>query len=175
MATSALQHACSPSQVQASISHSTTASPSGKHCGRAELAAPAHSSQPRSVQACARRSHRQYRSRLRPARCNEHGSQPETQTQDQPDAEPRARQGLSTSAGLFLIKVYQEGISPLIPRSCRFVPSCSEYTRQAVLKFGVPKAAVLMTWRIVRCNPWGGSGYDPPCWPPPRSLRHPQT
>ena len=77
--------------------------------------------------------------------------------------------------GLWLIRVYQQGISPLIPRSCRFVPSCSEYSRQAVLSFGVPKALVLTVWRVVRCNPWGGTGYDPPVWPPPASLRHPQA
>ena len=85
-----------------------------------------------------------------------------------------SKHGPATAVGLWLIWVYQSGISPLIPKSCRFVPTCSEYSKQAVLKFGMPKAAVLTAWRVVRCNPWGGSGYDPPVWPPP-SLRHPDS
>jgi putative membrane protein insertion efficiency factor len=47
------------------------------------------------------------------------------------------------------------------PPSCRFTPTCSEYARQAIIKHGPFKGLYLAIWRILRCNPWGGSGYDP--------------
>lgn len=59
------------------------------------------------------------------------------------------------------IRFYQVAISPLSPPSCRFTPSCSEYARQAIIKHGPFKGLYLAVWRILRCNPWGGSGYDP--------------
>ena len=59
------------------------------------------------------------------------------------------------------IRFYQTFISPLTPPSCRFTPSCSEYARQAIIKHGPFKGLYLAIWRILRCNPWGGSGYDP--------------
>ena len=59
------------------------------------------------------------------------------------------------------IRFYQRFISPLTPPSCRFTPTCSEYARQAILKHGPIKGLALAIWRILRCNPWGGSGYDP--------------
>ncbi|EHO67874.1 hypothetical protein HMPREF9140_01731 [Prevotella micans F0438] len=62
---------------------------------------------------------------------------------------------------LLPIKFYQVAISPYTPPSCRFVPTCSEYARQALLKHGPVKGLMLAIWRILRCNPWGGSGYDP--------------
>ena len=55
---------------------------------------------------------------------------------------------------------------PLTPPSCRFVPTCSQYGMTAFRKFGPAKGFVLTAWRILRCNPWGGRGYDPPAWPP---------
>ena len=64
---------------------------------------------------------------------------------------------------LLLIPVifYQNFISPYTPSSCRFTPTCSEYARQGLLKHGPVKGLILAVWRILRCNPWGGSGYDP--------------
>ncbi|MBR5062220.1 MAG: membrane protein insertion efficiency factor YidD [Prevotella sp.] len=59
------------------------------------------------------------------------------------------------------IKFYQNCISPFTPPSCRFTPTCSEYARQAITKHGPIKGLGLAIWRILRCNPWGGSGYDP--------------
>jgi putative membrane protein insertion efficiency factor len=56
---------------------------------------------------------------------------------------------------------YQYGISPLFPSSCRFTPTCSEYTKQAILKYGLVKGSKLSAKRISKCHPWGGSGYDP--------------
>ena len=59
------------------------------------------------------------------------------------------------------IMFYQKCITPYTPPSCRFTPTCSEYARQALLKYGPIKGLALAIWRILRCNPWGGSGYDP--------------
>ena len=59
------------------------------------------------------------------------------------------------------IVFYQRAISPLTPPSCRFTPTCSEYARQALVKHGPIKGLALAMWRLLRCNPWGGSGYDP--------------
>ncbi len=59
------------------------------------------------------------------------------------------------------IVFYQKCISPLTPPSCRFTPTCSEYAKQALKKHGPVKGLALAIWRILRCNPWGGSGYDP--------------
>ncbi len=62
---------------------------------------------------------------------------------------------------LLPIRFYQLYISPLLGPSCRFTPTCSEYARQAILKHGPFKGLYLAVRRILRCNPWGGSGYDP--------------
>ena len=59
------------------------------------------------------------------------------------------------------IRFYQIAISPLLGPSCRFTPTCSEYARQALLKHGPVKGLWLAVRRILRCHPWGGSGYDP--------------
>ncbi len=59
------------------------------------------------------------------------------------------------------IRFYQRFISPLTPPTCRFTPSCSNYAIQAIRKHGPFKGLALAVWRILRCNPWGGSGYDP--------------
>ena len=59
------------------------------------------------------------------------------------------------------ILFYQRFITPFTPPSCRFTPTCSEYARQALIKHGPIKGLGLAIWRILRCNPWGGSGYDP--------------
>ena len=62
---------------------------------------------------------------------------------------------------IMLIRFYQICISPLKPASCRFTPTCSQYGLQAFRKHGPIKGFILTAWRILRCNPWGGSGYDP--------------
>ena len=59
------------------------------------------------------------------------------------------------------IRFYQIVISPLLGPSCRFTPTCSEYARQALVKHGPVKGLWLAVKRILRCHPWGGSGYDP--------------
>ena len=60
-----------------------------------------------------------------------------------------------------LIRFYQSAISPLFPSCCRFVPSCSEYGRIAVERFGAKRGLWLTAKRIIRCRPGGGYGYDP--------------
>ncbi len=62
---------------------------------------------------------------------------------------------------LFIIKLYQKLISPFFPSSCRFQPTCSHYTKDALLSHGIAKGSYLGIKRILRCHPWGGSGYDP--------------
>lgn len=64
-------------------------------------------------------------------------------------------------AALAIIGFYRGAISPMLPPSCRFQPTCSEYAYEAIEKYGILKGGRLATWRILRCNPWGGSGYDP--------------
>jgi putative membrane protein insertion efficiency factor len=60
-----------------------------------------------------------------------------------------------------LIRAYQAGISPLLPSTCRFTPSCSEYARVAVERFGAGRGSWLATRRLLRCHPFGGAGLDP--------------
>ena len=60
-----------------------------------------------------------------------------------------------------LIKVYQWVISPILPGTCRYAPTCSEYASEAVTRHGALKGGWLALKRILRCHPWGGWGYDP--------------
>ncbi|WP_373496894.1 membrane protein insertion efficiency factor YidD [Aquiflexum sp.] len=62
---------------------------------------------------------------------------------------------------IFPVLVYQYLISPLFPSSCRYTPTCSQYTKEAILKYGVFKGGWLGIKRIASCNPWGGHGHDP--------------
>ena len=60
-----------------------------------------------------------------------------------------------------LIQFYRKCISPYKPPTCRFTPTCSEYALEAFRKYGPFKGLWLSVRRILRCHPWGGSGYDP--------------
>jgi putative membrane protein insertion efficiency factor len=62
---------------------------------------------------------------------------------------------------LGVIRFYRRGISPLLPPSCRYTPSCSAYAEQAIERFGAARGGWLAARRLLRCHPWGGSGYDP--------------
>jgi len=62
---------------------------------------------------------------------------------------------------IVLIKIYQILISPLFRSSCRYTPTCSHYTLEALKKYGIFKGGWLGIKRISKCHPWGGSGYDP--------------
>jgi putative membrane protein insertion efficiency factor len=61
-----------------------------------------------------------------------------------------------------LLLAYRKIISPLYGQVCRYHPSCSSYTLQAILYHGVAKGVALGTWRILRCNPWARGGIDDP-------------
>ncbi|CAN6248105.1 unnamed protein product [Urochloa humidicola] len=71
---------------------------------------------------------------------------------------------LGVNVALSMLKFYKREISPLLPSSCRYVPTCSEYSMQAYKRYGVVKGTILTAWRLCRCNPLGGYGYDPPRW-----------
>ena len=60
-----------------------------------------------------------------------------------------------------LIRAYQLFIAPILPPSCRYYPSCSHYAAEAVVRHGPWQGTRLALRRVLRCNPWGGSGYDP--------------
>jgi putative membrane protein insertion efficiency factor len=60
-----------------------------------------------------------------------------------------------------IVRGYKKFISPLLPPSCRFTPTCSEYAMEALQKHGAWKGSLLAIWRILRCNPFGKGGYDP--------------
>jgi putative membrane protein insertion efficiency factor len=66
------------------------------------------------------------------------------------------------------VRAYQLLVSPLLPPSCRFLPSCSEYAAEAIERHGARRGSGLALRRLARCHPWGGSGYDPV--PEPDSL-----
>lgn len=59
------------------------------------------------------------------------------------------------------IRAYQRVISPALPRTCKYEPTCSHYAVEAVRTEGVLKGLILGAWRILRCNPWSHGGYDP--------------
>jgi putative membrane protein insertion efficiency factor len=59
------------------------------------------------------------------------------------------------------IRLYQRLISPVLPHRCRFYPSCSEYAREAILRYGPFKGGWLALRRLFRCGPWHPGGYDP--------------
>ncbi|MEO7567068.1 MAG: membrane protein insertion efficiency factor YidD [Aestuariivirga sp.] len=62
---------------------------------------------------------------------------------------------------MLLIRLYQITLSGLMGQQCRFLPTCSDYARQAIDKYGAGKGSILAAKRICKCHPWGGSGYDP--------------
>ena len=62
---------------------------------------------------------------------------------------------------IYLIKLYQFTISPLLGTNCRFVPSCSNYAIQSIEEKGVVKGIYFSLKRLLKCHPFGGSGYDP--------------
>lgn len=62
---------------------------------------------------------------------------------------------------ILLVRIYQYLISPLLPTTCRYTPSCSSYTIEALKKYGPIKGGWLGAKRILSCHPWGGHGHDP--------------
>ena len=73
---------------------------------------------------------------------------------------------MGVQAALAVLWFYKNAISPLLPKSCRFLPTCSSYSVEAYQEFGFCKGSALTAWRILRCNPFSKGGFDPPVWPP---------
>jgi uncharacterized protein len=71
------------------------------------------------------------------------------------------RTGIVSLALKVAVRAYQLLVSPLLPPACRFLPSCSEYTAEAIARHGALWGLALALRRLARCHPWGGSGYDP--------------
>lgn len=63
-----------------------------------------------------------------------------------------------------VVRLYQMAISPYFPSTCRFTPTCSQYAILSLRNYGAVRGSILAIWRILRCNPWGGHGHDPPRW-----------
>ena len=74
---------------------------------------------------------------------------------------PKALRSLAVWMLLLPIRFYQRAISPWLPPSCRFTPTCSQYAVEAIRKHGPVRGLWLAFRRLLRCHPWGGSGYAP--------------
>lgn len=68
---------------------------------------------------------------------------------------------MGDTVGLAMIRFYQRWMSPYLPPSCRFFPSCSEYAAEAVTRYGVFRGSWLAVRRLLRCHPFHPGGYDP--------------
>ncbi|MDT8066938.1 MAG: membrane protein insertion efficiency factor YidD [Terriglobia bacterium] len=62
---------------------------------------------------------------------------------------------------LAVLRAYKRYLSPMLPTACRYVPTCSEYAMEAIERKGVLRGSTQAIWRLLRCNPLGGHGYDP--------------
>jgi hypothetical protein len=100
-------------------------------------------------------------------RVNEQTNQSQVDLQDPYHSEPRLREipltvwNLPRIPLLALIRLYQKTISPGLPPSCIFYPSCSHYGYQVIYKYGAIKGTAMTVWRLLRCNPFNRGGYDP--------------
>lgn len=65
------------------------------------------------------------------------------------------------TATLWILAMYKRWISPSLPPSCRYVPTCSEYAMEAVERFGILRGGLMAVWRLLRCHPFVKGGYDP--------------
>ena len=59
------------------------------------------------------------------------------------------------------LRGYKRWLSPMLPAACRYVPTCSEYAEEAIDRFGVMRGGAMALWRLLRCHPLAGSGWDP--------------
>ncbi len=85
-----------------------------------------------------------------------------------------SRPGPVAAALVRLIALYRYLISPLLPPRCRYLPTCSEYAAEALVRHGALRGSLLALRRILRCHPFGGSGYDPVPDPCPGRTRIPE-
>ncbi|MGE5109758.1 MAG: membrane protein insertion efficiency factor YidD [Acidobacteriaceae bacterium] len=65
------------------------------------------------------------------------------------------------SFALVILRAYKRYLSPMMPVACRYVPTCSDYAMEAIERYGVLRGGAYAAGRFLRCNPWGGHGYDP--------------
>ncbi len=77
-------------------------------------------------------------------------------------ADPEARTGVVARALLVLLRGYKRFLSPLLPRACRFEPTCSEYARLAIVKYGAARGSLKAIGRLLRCHPFHPGGIDRP-------------
>jgi putative membrane protein insertion efficiency factor len=68
----------------------------------------------------------------------------------------------AVALALVLLDAYKRWLSPLLPRACRFAPTCSEYTRLALVEHGLARGSALALWRLLRCQPFAAGGVDLP-------------
>ena len=95
------------------------------------------------------------------------GNKVEDENEDPKAEQEEEEQNLSATLLINFFRGYKQFISPLLPQACRFFPTCSEYAIESIQTFGPGKGTILTIWRLLRCNPLGGKGWDPPQWPPP--------
>ena len=88
--------------------------------------------------------------------------------------ERQVRAGMVERVLRAAVRGYQLFVSPLLPPSCRFLPSCSDYAAEAIERHGALQGIILALRRLARCHPWGGSGYDPVPGPAPPNARLPR-
>lgn len=81
---------------------------------------------------------------------------------------------ITKQALIKLLRFYKQAISPYLPHACRYRPTCSEYMMKAIETHGILKGIHLGVKRLLRCHPWGGSGYDP-VPPQKKSFQHKDT
>ena len=77
------------------------------------------------------------------------------------EREGTAAGGRVRAAAVGVIRAYQRVVSPLLPRRCKYHPTCSAYAVQAIGTYGILRGSVLAAWRVLRCNPFSHGGYDP--------------
>jgi len=77
------------------------------------------------------------------------------------NADDDPRPSLLRRVAVAPIVAYQKLISPLLPRRCKYEPTCSSYAAQAIGRYGILRGLVLAGWRLLRCNPWSHGGFDP--------------
>jgi uncharacterized protein len=76
-------------------------------------------------------------------------------------APPRVEMQMARNIALLLLRGYKLAISPWLPASCRYVPTCSEYAMEAIDRFGLLRGSMMAVRRISRCHPFAKGGYDP--------------
>ena len=76
-------------------------------------------------------------------------------------ARPSGKRRIFVLPVLCVVLFWRFFVSPFLPASCRFLPTCSSYAQQALLRFGLFRGLLLTGRRLLRCHPWGGDGYDP--------------